>query len=392
MKSSVRIIFHIDLNAFFASVEMIENPSLKNKVFAVGGGLGFNRGGILTTASYKARRYGIRSGMTIANALHLYPKLIVVPNRHGVYHQYSMKFIQYLKTYTHLVWQVSVDEAYMDVTDIEGIHPLALAKKIQSELVSKYQLPSSIGIAPTLFLAKMGSDMKKPMGITVIRKRDVKSKIYPLPIKDMYGLGKKTYPKLEKIGINTIADFVNPDHHSKILEVISQKSYDAYILDIHGLSSNKVDPYKYALPKSISNETTLSFDTDMESVIKDTLISQLKETYPRMLHDHLQTKTVGIRLRYHNFETTQKVRSIANYTDDYQTILDIILELFEAFYTGKPVRLIGVSLNNLKPKDSIEKPFDLFEYQAMEEKKDRISEALKTVNEKISKETKDSID
>jgi DNA polymerase-4 len=130
----------------------------------------------------------------------------------------------------------------------------------------------------------------------------------------------------------------------------------------------------------------------MESVIKDTLISQLKEAYPRMLHDHLQTKTVGIRLRYHNFETTQKVRSIANYTDDYQTILDIIMELFEAFYTGKPVRLIGVSLNNLKPKDSIEKPFDLFEYQAMEEKKDRISEALKAVNEKKSKETKDSID
>jgi DNA polymerase-4 len=371
---------------------MIENPSLKNKVFAVGGGLNFNRGGILTRASYKARHYGIRSGMTIANALHLYPKLIVVPNRHGVYHQYSMKFIEYLKTYTHLVWQVSIDEAYVDVTDIEGIHPLALAKKIQSELVSKYQLPSSIGIAPTLFLAKMGSDMKKPMGITVIRKRDVKQKIYPLPIKDMYGLGKKTYPKLEKIGIHTIEDFVNPDNTKKILEVISQKSYDAYILDIHGLSSNQVDPYKYALPKSISNETTLSFDTDIESVIKETLIAQLKEAYPRMVHDRLQTKTVGIRLRYHNFETTQKVKSIAQYTDDYQQIEDIIVELFENFYTGKPVRLVGVALNNLKTKDAIEKPFDLFEYQAQEEKKSRIMEALKGINEKKAKEPKDSID
>lgn len=388
MKSNVRIIFHIDLNAFFASVEMIENPSLKNKVFAVGGGLGFNRGGVLTTASYKARKYGIRSGMTISNALHLYPKLIVVPNRHGLYHQYSIKFIHYLKTYTPLVWQVSVDEAYMDVTDIEGIHPLTLAKKIQTELVERFQLPSSIGIAPTLFLAKMGSDMKKPMGITIIRKRDVKQKIYPLPIKDLYGLGKKTYPKLEKMGILTIGDFSNPEQVPRILEVISQKSYDAYILDIHGLSSNKVDPYKYALPKSISNETTLSFDTDMESVIKETLISQLKEAHPRMRQDRLQTKTVGIRLRYHNFETIQKVVSFSDYTDDYQKIEDVILEIFENVYTGKPVRLIGVSLNNLKPKDQIEKPFDLFEYQALEDKKSLIEGALKDLNEKKLKEPK----
>ena len=150
MKKPVNIIFHIDLNAFFASVEMIENPSLKQKVFAVGGGLNFQRGGILTTASYKARHYGIRSGMSISEAMNLYPKLIVVPNRHKLYHKYSRLFIDYLKTYTHLVWQVSIDEAYMDVTSLsDQIHPLELAKKIQKELIRLYQLPSSIGIAPT---------------------------------------------------------------------------------------------------------------------------------------------------------------------------------------------------------------------------------------------------
>lgn len=381
MKSSVRVIFHIDLNAFFASVEMIENPQLKHKVFAVGGGLNFNRGGILTTASYKARQYGIRSAMTISQALSLYPKLIVVPSRHGLYQQYSQKFIDYLRTYTPLVWQVSIDEAFMDVTDIEGIHPLALAKQIQTQLVKLYQLPSSIGIAPTLFLAKMGSDMKKPMGITVIRKRDVKQKIYPLPIKDMYGLGKKTYPRLEKLGILTISDFVDMNNQAKVLSVISKKSYDSYLLDIHGLSSNQVDPSKYALPKSISNETTLSFDTDIESVIKDTLIAQLKDAYPRMLRDQLQTKTIGIRIRYHNFETTQKVKTIAQYTDDYTLIEDTILELFEAFYTGKPVRLIGVSLNNLKLKSEIATPYDLFTYQKISEKETtELSEIVKNEN------------
>ena len=376
MKSSVRVIFHIDLNAFFASVEMIENPSLKNKVFAVGGGLNYNRGGILTTASYKARKYGIRSAMTIAQALSLYPKLIVVPNRHGVYQQYSYKFITYLKSYTDLVWQVSIDEAYMDVTDIEDIHPLALAKKIQNDLVSLYQLPSSIGIAPTLFLAKMGSDMKKPMGITVIRKRDVKQKIYPLPIKDMYGLGKKTYPKLEKLGIHTIEDFVNPENLPKILTVLSQNHFESYMKDIHGLSSNVVDPSKYALPKSISNETTLSFDTDIEQVIKDTLLGQLNDAYPRMKQDKLYTKTVGIRLRYSNFETIQKVKTLSDYTDDYDLIMNTILELFENFYTGKPVRLVGVALNNLKLKTDIQKPYDLFEYQLIEEKQKKSLEKL----------------
>lgn len=381
MKSSVRVIFHIDLNAFFASVEMIENPQLKHKVFAVGGGLSFNRGGILTTASYKARQYGIRSAMTISQALSLYPKLIVVPSRHGLYQQYSQKFIDYLRTYTPLVWQVSIDEAFMDVTDIEGIHPLALAKQIQTQLVKLYQLPSSIGIAPTLFLAKMGSDMKKPMGITVIRKRDVKQKIYPLPIKDMYGLGKKTYPRLEKLGILTISDFVDMNNQAKVLSVISKKNYDSYLLDIHGLSSNKVDPTKYALPKSISNETTLSFDTDIESVIKDTLIAQLKDAYPRMVSDQLQTKTIGIRIRYHNFETTQKVKTIAQYTDNYTLIEDTIIELFEAFYNGKPVRLIGVSLNNLKLKSEITPPYDLFTYQKISENEStELSEIVKNEN------------
>lgn len=387
MKKPVRIIFHVDLNAFFASVEMIENPQLKNKVFAVGGGLNFFRGGILTTASYKARKYGIKSGMSITEALNIYPKLIVVPNRHNIYSKYSRLFITYLRRYTPLVLQASIDEAYMDVTSITDIHPLELAKKIQKDLIELYQLPCSIGIAPTLFLAKMASDMKKPLGITVLRKRDIKDKLYPLSISEMFGIGKKTQPRLKRLGILTIKDFIDPINKEKLLSVMSEKSYYSYLSDLEGSSNDIVDPKKYAIPKSISNETTFSFDTDVEDMILTQIKDLANETYERMISDDMLTKTIGIKIRYENFKTVQKSHTLLEHTNSKDIIMEEVINLFETFYSGKPVRLVGVSLGQLEQRKLIKETYDLFTYEKMETKKNTLNDTIEAINSKFGKNT-----
>lgn len=361
---AVNIIFHIDLNAFFASVEEIESPFLKNKVFAVGGGLSFNRGGMLTTASYKARKYGIRSGMSVAEAMNLYPKLIVVPNRRDVYIKYSKLFIDHLKTYTDIVYQASIDEAYLDVTkQSEHKHPMKLAKEIQDTLYKKYKLPCSIGIAPTLFLAKMASDIKKPMGITVIRRRDVKDILYPMPIDEMFGIGKKTAPRLHRIGVNTIGDFADLDNKDKILEIMSEASYLLHLDEIHGYSNQVVDPDKYAIPKSVSNETTLPYDVDNLEILRSWLNNLFKENHDRLTNEGLLTKTVGIRLRYSDFRTVSKVKTLHDYTDDYQLLNQEINDLFDYFYNEQPIRLIGVTFNNVILKTDYKEDINLFNYQ-----------------------------
>ncbi len=369
MSKKVKIIFHIDLNAFYASVEMILDPYLKNKVFAVGGRANYFRSGVLTTASYKARKYGIRSGMSIAEALTKYPKLIVIPNNMSQYKKYSNLFINHLKTYTDIVYQASIDEAYMDVTNIKGIHPLKLAKQIQQELLTKYELPCSIGIGPTLFLAKMGSDYKKPMGITVIRKRDLEKKLYHLPINKVFGIGKKTTERLNEINVFTVQDFLAKKSKQAIINAIGENAYFSHSKDLLGKSSDFVDVNKYAVPKSISNETTLSYDVDIIEVLKEVLDDLFKETYERLIKEKLLCKNVFIKLRYADFVTSSKTTSFTSHTDDYNLIYNTFVDLFDNNYNNKPVRLLGVGFGGTILKKDYQEDRTIFNYQNLDKKR-----------------------
>lgn len=370
MNKRPKIIFHIDLNAFYASVEMILDPHLKNRVFAVGGKGGYFRGGILTTASYKARKYGIRSGMSVNEALDRYPRLIVVPNNFEAYNKYSNIFYNYLKQYTKKLYKASIDEVYMDVTEISmKIHPFKLAKKIQSELNEKYGLPVSIGIAPTLFLAKMGSDYKKPLGITVMRKKDVFKKLFSKPIGIVFGIGVKTNEKLQEIGINTISDFLNLDNRDKIIKAIGKNAYYSTCDDLNGDSTDFVDVNKHAIPQSISNETTLAHDIDIIEVLKERLNELFRETHERLKEEQLLCKSVFIKIRYSNFETTTKTISLTDYDDDYENLNYVANELFEVHYNGRPLRLIGVGFSNIIKKEDYKEDRTLFNYQQVDKKR-----------------------
>lgn len=383
MKKDIKIIFHIDLNAFFASCAVIKEPYLKDKVFVVGGS-STSRRGVISTASYAARKLGIHSAMSIIDALSIYPKLVIVPLNFSLYHKYSQIFFNHLKKYSSIVLEGSIDEAYVDMTEASKTrHPLELAKEIQRTLLEEHQLPCSIGIASTLFLAKMASDMQKPLGITVLRKKDIVSKLFPLPIKDMYGIGKKTYPKLEAIGIQTIGDFTKREHKSIILNVMSEQSYDAYIEHIMGHSSDEIDPKRYAIPKSISNETTLNYNMDSSDAIFKIMEELLEHTHERLTHEELVTKTVGIRLRTHEFETINRSTTFLEHTDDYYLIHEAIEQLFEIHYNQKPMRLIGVFFNQVILKRDLKKDINLFNYQEMTKREEQLYQKEKTTSKDV---------
>ena len=216
----MQVIFHIDLNAFYASAEISRNPSLKGKPVVISGK---SKRSIITTASYEARKYGIHSAMPLFQAKQLCKDLIILPADFELYHRLSNEFFTIIASYSEILEVASIDECYLDVTAIiqeKKIHPVVLAKDIQTKVYEQLNLQCSIGISPNKFLAKMASDMKKPMGITVLTRNNLKEVMWPLDIKDMFGIGKKTQPKLRAVGINTIgdlADYKNYDNYRVFL-------------------------------------------------------------------------------------------------------------------------------------------------------------------------------
>lgn len=382
MKKDIKIIFHIDLNAFYASCAMIKEPYLKDKVFVVGGSSSSNRG-VVSTASYKARSYGIHSAMNISDAYERYPKLVIVPTDFALYNEYSNRFFSFLKRYSSLILAGSIDEAYIDMTErSKNQHPLEIAQEIQKGLLTEYKLPSSIGIAPTLFLAKMASDMKKPLGITVLRKKDIVKKLFPLPISSMHGIGKKTYPKLIEHGISTIGDFARKGNRSRILKVMSEANYYGFLEHIMGKSSDVIDPKKYRIPKSISNETTLNYAMDEPDAILSVIENLLETTLDRLIREELVTKTIGIRFRTTGFETFSRSTSLSEHSDDRALIKEEIEALFDRAYGGEALRLVGVFFNQIMLKSDLKKDFNLFNYQTMTKREERLYETVSTLKEK----------
>ncbi len=391
MKKNVKIIFHIDLNAFFASCATIKEPYLKDKAFVVGGSSTFRRG-VVSTASYQARKMGIHSAMNINDALRLHPKLIIVPLQFSLYQKYSKLFFNYLKHYSSIILEGSIDEAYVDMTkQAETKHPMELAKEIQNGLMESHQLPCSIGIASTLFLAKMASDMKKPLGITVLRKSNIVEKLFPLPIREMYGIGKKTYPRLEAIGIKTIGEFTKQENVEKIMGVMSESSYLSYLDHIMGKSSDIIDPKRYAIPKSISNETTLNYNMDNSELILKIIIELLESTHERLVKEELVAKTIGIKLRDSDFVTINRSKTFDFHTDDYQSFYDAVESLFEENYEAQAIRLVGVFLNSVVLKKDLKEDYNLFTYQELTKREEKIYQTLNKINEKYPKSTSKGI-
>ena len=359
-----RIIMHIDLNAFYATAETIKDPSLEGKPLIIAGS---SRRGIVSTASYEARKYGIKSAMPTYMARKLCPDVVIRGVDFELYQKLSNEFFSYIKRYTNIIEIASIDECYADMTECmkDVKDPYKFLEELMDLLYRETKLKCSIGLAPTKFLAKMGSDYKKPMGITIIRRKDVKKILWPLPIKDMYGIGKKTYPRLEKLGIYTIGDFAT----SESIEVKKTlgKSYEVFKMWANGYGSDEVI-VEANDPKSIGHSSTFLFDTDDYDEIKDKLFQLTQEVSARAKQEKKIGTTITVVIKDTDFKSFTRSKTIKEATNEVDSIFQVAMEQYDNHFASKPIRLIGVTLSNLIKKEDFYVQMNLFNMEEHREK------------------------
>ena len=385
MKNKAKVIFHIDLNQFFCSVAIIKNPRLKGKAFAIG--RENTTKGVISTASYEARKYGIHAGMPQIEAFQKLPSLIVVDYGYEIYTEYSKKFFKLIKSYVPNVEQTSIDEGYIDVTSITidiNRHPLDLAKEIQTRALKELELPCSIGIAPTLYLAKMASDLKKPLGITILRIRDIPELLYNLDVKEIFGIGKKTYPTLHQFNIHTIGDFVNSDNENVVRKIVGSQ-YDYFISALSGKSTNVVDPERYKEPESISKSTTFDSPLATYDDVLENLLLLADEVYYHLKNAKKKTKTITITLRDTSFNTITRSKTITDYTADKTILKYYIEDLLDENYQNIPLRLVGVGFSHFVDINKITEEVTLFNYQSVYEKEETLRNLMSDFDKRFGK-------
>ena len=362
-----KVIVHIDLNAFFVRAEEIKDPSLEGKPVAIGKE---GRAGIVSTCSYEARKYGVHSGMPVFQAKQLCPQLILLPGDYRFYRTLSHMFRRFVRNYTKIVEIASIDECFADfsevVKDVKDVE--SYFRQLQLDLYRQTQLKCSIGVAPTKFLAKMGSDYQKPMGLTIIRKRDIKKILYPLSLDKLFGVGKKTLPRLQALGIKTIGELAERmDKEDK--EVMSVLGKFFYTLQdwLHGKGSDEVQ-VEWDDPKSLGHSTTLKHDTDDFNEIKPIYEELCNEVAYEVKKEKMMGYTVNINIKEANFVNHNKSITLDRPINDAKLIYKYAIALYEKNFLGINVRLVGVTLQNLVSNKDIAVQMDLFSSNEEEDK------------------------
>ena len=341
-----KVILHIDLNAFFVRCEELVDPTLKGKAVIIGHA---GRGGVVSTCSYEARKYGIHSGMPTFKAIKLCPDVTIIPGHYELYSRKSHEFINFVRKHSAKIEQASIDECYVDMTEKlkKEPKPLEYIKDMQDSLLKETGLMCSIGVAPTKFLAKMGSDYKKPMGITVIHRKDIPDILYPLPIESFFGIGKKTAPQLRAMGVNTIGDLAKLiNEEDPQIKSEFGKFFYAYKDLINGYGNDEVDTEPWD-PKSLGNSTTFKYNTNNIEEIKEYIRHLSKEVSDRAKEANKVGSTVQLVLKDKDFKVINRSKRLNKPTNDFYVIFQYAVELLEANLGDKMIRLAGVTLQNL---------------------------------------------
>lgn len=360
--------FHnmIIMDVFFASVEQSFNPAYHNKPLIVCGDT--ERRSVVTSASYEARPFGIKAGMPIQEARRLCPTGLFIEGDPKKYLNISLKLVEIYRRFTPIVEISSIDEAFLDITGTGRLFgsPEDIAKAIKMAIRDKFRLTCSIGIAPNKLLAKMAAEFKKPDGLTIIAPEQVPSIIWGLPIKDLYGVGPATEKALFSMGVTTIGAL------AKISEDILKRRFGIVGVGLH-LLANGAD-YSKVVPepepaKSMGHEFTLPEDTSDKEELYRTLLKLASQVGRRLRRDHYRGRTISLKLRYPDFTTLIKSETISEFTDIDSVIYRSARDLLEKHWlTWRKVRLLGISVSNLRSTSHRSNQLELFRDRLKERK------------------------
>jgi len=370
-----RIILHIDMDAFFISVEERDDPSLRGKPAAVCGSLSRS---VVTSANYEARPFGIRAGMPVQEAKRRCPPLILVEGDHSKYTETSARIFSIMKDYTPLVEVASIDEAYLDVTQSQLLFKSALhiAQLVKERIREKERLTCSIGVAPNKLLAKLGSRLQKPDGLVIIEKEKVEEILKDLPVSSLHGIGPKLEEALKSIGISTCGQLgkVHVSFLKKRFGVIGERLHEMGL----GLDDSPVVPFdEEEDAKSISHSVTLEEDTLDSNLLRKVLLQLSERVSRRMRKDGFYGRRVVLTVRYSDFYTFSKQKTLSRWINSGNEIFREALEIFESIPHPKPIRLLGVGISLLKKEWC---QLDLFEKK---DKKEKVLKTMDRVNERF---------
>ncbi len=369
------------MDAFYASVEQLDNPQLKGKCVIVGG---TSNRGVVSASSYEARQFGVRSAMPIYQAKQKCPHGIFVPPRMGRYKEVSQKVMALLRDFSPLVEPVSIDEAYMDITGCQRLfgEPQETAREIKRQIKETVQLTCSIGVAPNKFLAKIASDLEKPDGLTMILPDKVSAFIDALPIKKVPGVGKKMHRQLELLSIRTLGDV------QRLPEKTLVKHLGKFGQRLHALSSgtdhSAVTPH--ASHKSISSERTLAADTRDTKLLKRYLLRQSEDVAKQLRKAGVRAKTITIKIKDADFKQVTRRTTITIPTQSSKTIYRYAERLMDNFKITKKIRLIGVGTSGFS---SVTASLQMGLFENNEDTKDeweKVDKTLDSIGKKFGKD------
>lgn len=373
-------IIHVDMNAFYASCHQVVDPSLKGKPILVAGDPK-KRNGIVLTASYEARKYGVKTAMLNWQAKKLCPDAIFIRPDHGLYEKMSRKVMEILNQFTPTIEVFSIDEAWLDVTGCESLFgdSLRIAHKIQDTINKKLNLSCSIGVSYNKLLAKMASDMKKPGGITVISHKDVPKKLWPLPVEKLFGVGPQMTKSLKSIDINYIEDLAKAP--IELLEDYFGINGKYLHLWANGIDNTPVDPNSRLKAKSMGHSMTLPKNVTSYDEAKKIILLLSEEVGRRVRRENYMGRTVTLTLRDSSFNTITRSTTIS-YTNITEDIYDAAKNLlYKHWDKNIPLRLIGVSLSQLTEAVQQMSIFD------EDEKKQKLNKVIDEIKDKFGEKS-----
>jgi DNA polymerase-4 len=337
-------ILHVDMDAFFASVEIRRRPELRGRPVVVGG----SRRGVVAAASYPARRYGVRSAMPMAQALRLCPHAVVLAPDRKAYSEASAAVMSILRSITPLVEPLSFDEAFLDVSGAQRVHgrPAVIAAEIRRRVAAQLQLTCSVGVAGTKFIAKLASARCKPDGLLVVPVADTLRFLHPLPVTVLWGVGARTAEPLRRLGIRTVAELADTPLPT-LRRAVGSAQADHLSALAHGIDPRSVQTSD--AEKSVSADHTHEVDLTDGPAVREQLLRLADEVGARLRARGLVAHTIGIKIRFADFRTVTRSRTLPAWTDATATVYETAAALYAGLQLDRPrIRLVGVKAENLR--------------------------------------------